>query len=167
MKTLTTSQQLLREFIHQTDALNEPQTFIQIANLLTDEGMTNEEIDKMLCDFENEKETGLYLYPPPVLTNSHPRDKLDEEQVSTLLGEFIDVTIDIQILKDKMSSIRMETDKSDEKADELWQQTYVALDKKSELERRVVFMGIFSPDELNELEQEMIDKYYEQQAERV
>ena len=86
-KELTEFQQLLRELIHYGNPLTEPEMFWQLTACLKSEGMTNAEIDSMMCEFQREKEMGIYLYPPPKITQEnmhhHICDPPEEELMLT------------------------------------------------------------------------------------
>ena len=68
---LTENQELLREFVHYGDVFQQPWVFLQITAMLNAEGMDDKEIDELACVFEREKETGVYVYPPPKITQEN------------------------------------------------------------------------------------------------
>ena len=80
---LTKAKALLRYFIHGCplpikDA-EHSLMFLQIAELCRiGDGMTNEEIDKLACEFLRERELGVYFYPPPPITCQEDIDEQDE-----------------------------------------------------------------------------------------
>lgn len=89
------------------------------------------------------------------------------------VGRFIDTTIDIQLLKDKLSGERfrqlIDEDESTEPdvVDEIWEDIASKLGERNHLIERMISNGWLAPWEIEELEQQMIDAYYEQQTEEL
>tara|TARA_R110002012_G_scaffold41821_2_gene114328 strand:- start:2534 stop:2845 length:312 start_codon:yes stop_codon:yes gene_type:complete len=98
--------------------------------------------------------------------------KQNTKSPELIIGEFIDVAIDIHILRQKVSNERLNqiydvADNPEVIVDCLWKQIYVALERKSELENSLITMGVYAREELTELENEMIERFYEQHTEEL
>lgn len=72
MKTLTKNQEALRElWLSQPLFESEDEMDELLYKLEEEDGFTLDEIEEFICVIEREYRTGVYLYPPPLITNEN------------------------------------------------------------------------------------------------